>query len=171
MGTAEKVLTDVLPTQAPPDPDENAADFTLSGPGPRTLSPDLALYAMIYALAKKYSNYRLKGLALRKFTDTAIRHWDSADFLKAAREAYTSTAEADRGLRDVTVTILYKHPELLDKKEAQFILQELSMLAYNLVMCIHTACAPLQNQFKEIKFLAKLIVFCVYSPGNPLLLM
>ncbi|KAI1291216.1 hypothetical protein F5Y03DRAFT_403570 [Xylaria venustula] len=50
----------------------------------------------VYALAKKYNIPGLK---------------------EAAKEAYTSTIEADRGLRDVMVTTFHEHPELLDQEE------------------------------------------------------
>jgi hypothetical protein len=97
---------------------------------------------MVYALAEKYDIQGLKALALRKFKDTAVEHWATEDFLRAAREAYMSTIEADRGLRDQVVAILHEHAELLSKKETQDVLKELGMLAHDLLMYTHRMKAP-----------------------------
>ena len=52
---------------------------------------------MVYALAEKYNIRGLKAFALLKFKATTAEHWAAHDFLDAAREAYLSTVEADRG--------------------------------------------------------------------------
>ncbi|KAK5635434.1 hypothetical protein RRF57_011146 [Xylaria bambusicola] len=117
--------------------DGMAVDFSLPNPGPQTTSADLAFHALVYNLAEKYSVRGLKSLAVRKFKQTATQYWDSDDLLEAARNSYTSTAETDRGLRDVIVAILHEHPTLLDREETQLVLRELGMLAYDLVMYTH----------------------------------
>ncbi|KAI1157308.1 hypothetical protein F5B18DRAFT_645537 [Nemania serpens] len=68
-----------------------------------------------------------------------MQYWDSDDLLEATRNAYTSTADTDRGLRDVIVAILHEHPTLLDREETQLVLREVGMLAYDLVMHTHHA--------------------------------
>ncbi|KAI0815426.1 BTB/POZ protein [Xylaria sp. FL0064] len=120
-----------------PTLDGMAVDFALPNLGPQTTSSDLAFHALVYNLAGKYSVRGLKSLAVRKFKQTATQYWDSGDLLEAARNAYTSTAETDRGLRDVIVAILHEHPTLLDREETQLVLRELGMLAYDLVMYTH----------------------------------
>ena len=93
---------------------------------------------MVYALADKYNIRDLKAFALLKFKAATAEHWAAHDFLDAAREAYLSTVEADRGLRNVIVTTFHKHMELFDTEEAQDVLKEVGMLAYDLLMYTHS---------------------------------
>ncbi|TRX91084.1 hypothetical protein FHL15_008066 [Xylaria flabelliformis] len=89
----------------------------------------LVLHAKIYALAEKYNICGLKDFALQEFKAAAIEHWATPGFLDAAREAYISTIEADRGLRDVVVTTFHQHSELLNLEETLSVLKESGMLA------------------------------------------
>ena len=52
---------------------------------------------MVHALADKYNIRDLKAFALLKFKAATAEHGATHDFLDAAREAYLSTVEADRG--------------------------------------------------------------------------
>ncbi|KAL2158848.1 hypothetical protein VTH06DRAFT_4040 [Thermothelomyces fergusii] len=65
--------------------------------------PNLSIHAKLYALAEKYDMQTLKTLALEKFKEEVKFHWNTDDFVRAAEEAYTSTLESDRGLRNVVV--------------------------------------------------------------------
>ncbi|KAE8384180.1 hypothetical protein BDV23DRAFT_189479 [Aspergillus alliaceus] len=97
----------------------------------------LTIHAKVYCLGEKYLISSLKALALQKFKATAREQWDVNDFLEAAKQAYTSTIETDRGLKDAVIAVLYDHSELLDREEAQFVFKELNMLTYDLLMYIH----------------------------------
>ncbi|KAL2166783.1 hypothetical protein VTG60DRAFT_2136 [Thermothelomyces hinnuleus] len=78
--------------------------------------PNLTIHARLYALAEKYDVQGLKALALEKFKEEARIHWDSDDFIRAAEEAYTSTVDCDRGMRDAVVEAIHEHSIVLDKE-------------------------------------------------------
>ncbi|KXH69607.1 BTB/POZ domain-containing protein [Colletotrichum salicis] len=100
-------------------------------------SSDLLLHAKVYGIAEKYVVSGLKGLALSKFESAALNHWGTSDFLEAINEAYTSTLETDRGLRDVILKVFSKHKELLDRDEVKTLLRGIGSLAYDLVIHYH----------------------------------
>lgn len=81
--------------------------------------PNLTLHAKVYALGEKYAIAGLKALALRKFREEADVSWDKDEFLRAAKEVYTSTVDHDRSMRQAVVETICRHPELLDKQAAQ----------------------------------------------------
>ncbi|OHW95376.1 homology to btb poz domain-containing protein [Colletotrichum incanum] len=99
--------------------------------------PDILLHAKVYAIAEKYAINGLKSLARANFGTTALRCWDTDDFLNAIDEAYTSTLDSDRGLRDIVLKVLAGHEELLDRDEMKKLLRRLGSLAYDLVMHYH----------------------------------
>ncbi|KAM7191181.1 hypothetical protein V8F33_009052 [Rhypophila sp. PSN 637] len=67
----------------------------------------------------------------------ATQSLDIDDFLQAAQEVYTSTIKEDRGLRDVVVETLFKHPAWLDENKVQDVIEELRGLAFDLLMYTH----------------------------------
>ncbi|KAM5526659.1 BTB/POZ domain-containing protein [Fusarium oxysporum f. sp. phaseoli] len=77
-------------------------------------TPNLCLYAKVYALGEKFGIKDLKGLALDKFHAEAEHYWQSDDFLHAIQEVYNSTIDEDRLLRDIVVEVVNAHLELLD---------------------------------------------------------
>lgn len=87
----------------------------------------LVVHAKVYALSKKYNINGLKLLALEKFRVEADQDWDTSDFLLAAKEVYTSTSTADQDIRDAVTTIVYEHPEILDRDEAQELIKGLDL--------------------------------------------
>lgn len=87
----------------------------------------LVTHARVYALSKKYSINGLKLLALEKFKTEADQEWDTGDFLLAAKEVYTSTSAADQDIRDAVTTIIYEHPEILDRDETQGLIKGLDL--------------------------------------------
>lgn len=87
----------------------------------------LVVHAKVYALSKKYSINGLKLLALEKFRIEADQDWDTGDFLLAAKEVYTSTSAADQDIRDAVTTIVYEHPEILDRDETQELIKGLDL--------------------------------------------
>jgi hypothetical protein len=89
----------------------------------------LTIHAKVYTLSKKYVIPTLQSLSLSKFASEAAQEWDSEDFLRAAREVYSTpltpsssagkgSAPLDRSLRDVVSGIVFEHPELLDENSA-----------------------------------------------------
>jgi hypothetical protein len=98
--------------------------------------PHLTTHAKVYSLGEKYLIGGLKAVALQKFDAAAKAHWDITDFLGAAKEAYTSSAGTDRGLKDAIISIVSGRSELLDEEEVQNAFQELDMLAYDLLMLL-----------------------------------
>lgn len=106
------------------------------GPPERT-STELITHAQIYTLAEKYGIKALKSLALEKF-EAATRYVHSKewkeDFLAATEEAFTSTAETDRGLREVVLKTFHKHHELINEDNTQTLLKKLNSLTFDLLM-------------------------------------
>ncbi|GKT52608.1 uncharacterized protein ColSpa_12789 [Colletotrichum spaethianum] len=98
---------------------------------------DILLHAKAYAIAEKYAIDDLKSLARTKFETTAQRSWDTDDFLDAIDEAYTSTLDSDRGLRDIVLKVFAEHKELLDREQVKVLLRKLGSLTYDLVMYYH----------------------------------
>ncbi|KAK3331541.1 BTB/POZ protein [Apodospora peruviana] len=98
--------------------------------------PTLVTHAKVYAFAEQYLIDGLKRLALRKFKMVATQSLDVNDFLQAAQEVYTSTIEEDRGLRDIVVETLFKHPAWLDENKVQYVIKEMGALTFDLIMYI-----------------------------------
>jgi uncharacterized protein YktA (UPF0223 family) len=70
-------------------------------------------------------------------------------FLDGVEEAYESTIPEDRGLRDAIVNFFYTHPDLVEEKRVQDILQKTNSLTYDLFMHWHTN----QEAVKKTKIL------------------
>lgn len=98
-----------------------------------TPTANLCLHAKVYALGEKYGIEHLKMFALRSFEAEVELHLQSKDFLSAIEEAYTSTVEKDRGLRDAIVKTMKKHKDLLKKPSVQAIVKS-TQLGYDLLM-------------------------------------
>lgn len=94
----------------------------------------LYTHARVYALAEKYLIHGLKAVALRQFKTATASSVDITDFLQAMEEVYMSTVEDDRGLRDVVVEAICKHPDWLDKEEVRDVLGKLGSLTYDMVI-------------------------------------
>ena len=92
------------------------------------------LHARVYALAELYDIPALKATALEKFNRTIQDHFRPNRFLDGVEEAYASTIQEDRGLRDIIVQFFYKHPDLLKQERVTDILQEVHPLTFDLFM-------------------------------------
>ncbi|KAL9560968.1 hypothetical protein ACKAV7_014997 [Fusarium commune] len=138
--------TDSTSVQNPSQASPHQSPFTSPAPSPtppppprpsapqRPIPPvNLHLYAKVYALGEKYGIQPLKALALRKFESEAQFHLHSDGFLQAMREAYTSTVETDRPLRDAVVAILRSNKDLLKKDSVKDVLKETG-LGFDLLM-------------------------------------
>lgn len=97
--------------------------------------PDITpkLHAKVYALGEKYGIPRLKDLAAKKFNDTA-QAVDPEPLLDGIFEAYTSTIDTDRDLRDVAANAVFGRADLLDSPEIQEKIQELPQLNMDLLI-------------------------------------
>ncbi|KAF5631134.1 amino acid transport gap1 [Fusarium tjaetaba] len=117
------------PAPTPPPPPQPSAP-------PRPIyTPNLHLHAKVYTLGEKYGIQPLKALALRKFETEAPFRLHTDDFLEAIREAYTSTIETDRPLRDAVVAILRNNKHLLKKDSVKAVLKDPGLgLSFDMVM-------------------------------------
>jgi hypothetical protein len=102
-------------------------------PEPELLTPNLTIHARVYALGEKYDIGGLKTLSLGKFKTEARVHWNTDGFISAVEEAYTSTIDQDRGMRDAVVEAIYQHVSVLDKKPMQDVVRRLD-LCFDLMM-------------------------------------
>jgi len=103
---------------------------------------DLVTHARVYAVADKYGIPGLKALAQKKFETQTAARWDDYDFLDAMEEVYTTTAESDRGLRNVVVQAFRAHPHLARRPETREVIDEIIPLAQDLGRWRLTSFAP-----------------------------
>ncbi|KAI3570601.1 hypothetical protein IWW34DRAFT_640941, partial [Fusarium oxysporum f. sp. albedinis] len=73
-------------------------------------------HVRVYALAEFYNMPALKELALVKFKRTLQYNSQPDRILDAVGEAYASTIQEDRGLRDAVTEFFYTHPNLVSEK-------------------------------------------------------
>ncbi|KID81498.1 succinate-semialdehyde dehydrogenase [Metarhizium guizhouense ARSEF 977] len=96
-------------------------------------SPNLLHHSRVYALAEKYGIQSLKNLAVTKFRKDSETWWNHEEFAEAAKEAYTTTRDYDRGMRDAVVAAVQAHRQLLNRQDVQSVMKE-SQLAYDVLM-------------------------------------
>lgn len=95
----------------------------------------LCLHARVYALAEKYAVSGLKEIALRYFRYVADDETcNLEEFSDASELAYTTTIDADRGLRDVVVKALHENYKALDQDHVQGLLKRHPNLAIDFIM-------------------------------------
>ncbi|KAF3492433.1 uncharacterized protein GIQ15_01950 [Arthroderma uncinatum] len=91
-------------------------DYDSSGSSGARISPML-FDAQIYGLTEKYGIPSLKERVKEKFANSVRACWDMDDFPLVIEEVYTTTASADRGLRDLITGTCHEHfSELLQKE-------------------------------------------------------
>lgn len=98
----------------------------------------LSLHAAIYNLSKKLGTPSLSSLSLAKFRQAAGEKKGAPEFLQVTRDIYTAksitpSGEEDRSLKDVIVDTLFEDQSLLDRKETQDAIKDLS-LGFDLIM-------------------------------------
>ncbi|KAI8633609.1 BTB/POZ protein [Xylariaceae sp. FL1651] len=74
--------------------------------------------AQVYSIADRYIVPALKKYAKEKFSSAIRCGWSMDDFPLAIAEAYSSTPEEDRGLRDLVVETCNKNLNQLSKNQA-----------------------------------------------------
>ncbi|KAF1953475.1 hypothetical protein CC80DRAFT_551518 [Byssothecium circinans] len=94
--------------------------------------PYLTTHAKVYAIAEKYGIIGLKALAKKKFAHQIEAHLSSDELPEACQEAYESTVDTDRGLRDVIIQTFRSHPELSLRKDVELALRDTPGLAFEL---------------------------------------
>ncbi|RFN52867.1 amino acid transport protein gap1 [Fusarium flagelliforme] len=147
------------PIPAKPAPVPAQAPTSACGPAPAPVptpapatpalapqrDPHFVLHAKIYALGEKYEIKDLKALALQKFAYEATFFPSYHSFRHGAKEAYTSTVNKDRGLRDVVVRTVLKNRYLLDQWSFQKVVKETD-LGFDLLMKLRFA-QPLFEEY------------------------
>ncbi|KAK2761427.1 BTB/POZ domain-containing protein [Colletotrichum kahawae] len=125
-----------LDYRQPPEPEDDPS-VTDQKQKSNQKAHSLLLHAKVYTLAEKYAIGGLKDLALSKFKTAAAQAWDTVDFLNAATEAYTSTVDSDRGMRDAAIEAFAKHKDLLGRNEVKTVIEGLGSFAFDLLMYFH----------------------------------
>jgi hypothetical protein len=80
----------------------------------------------------RYGIRGLKALAQRKFSTQMAYHWSSLEFPLAIQEAYETTIDSDRGLRDVVISTFRAFPELAQRQDVEAVVRETPGLAWEL---------------------------------------
>lgn len=94
-------------------------------------------HVRVYALAEFYEVPALKELALEKFNKVIQDSSRLGRLLDGVEEAYESTIEEDRGLRDAVVDFFYNHSDLVDEKQVRETIQKTKSLSYDLFIRWH----------------------------------
>ncbi|ORY18152.1 hypothetical protein BCR34DRAFT_360429 [Clohesyomyces aquaticus] len=92
----------------------------------------LLTHAKVYAIAEKYAISGLKALARKKFAQQIEVHLSSPEFPEACQEAYETTVDSDRGLRDVIIQTFRANPDLTLRKDVELAVRETPSLAFEL---------------------------------------
>lgn len=92
----------------------------------------LLTHTRIYALAEKYDIPALKMLAKQKFEMAMACFYDSPEFADSIEEAYVSTIDSDRGLRDVVLQAFRSHPQLANTQDVFAVIKRTPTLAFDL---------------------------------------
>ncbi|KAI6514818.1 hypothetical protein MCOR10_008444 [Pyricularia oryzae] len=123
---------------------EEPAGPSNAGPEPQSINPAVSLnktflltHCRVYALAEYLQVAELKVLAARKFRAEAEKYWNHQDFFEAVQEVYLTSARGDKLLRDIVVSVMKRHEELLDRFEYQEVVSQLD-LAFELLMAVKT---------------------------------
>ncbi|KAF2251310.1 hypothetical protein BU26DRAFT_280646 [Trematosphaeria pertusa] len=111
---------------------EDPFDAVTAEPEADVERPHLITHAKVYAIAEKYGISGLKSLARKKFTHQIEAHINSDELPEACQEAYESTVDTDRGLRDVIIQTFRSHPDLSLRKDVELAVRETPGLAFEL---------------------------------------
>ncbi|KAF2134918.1 hypothetical protein P153DRAFT_279961, partial [Dothidotthia symphoricarpi CBS 119687] len=93
----------------------------------------ILLHAKMYEFADKYDVSGLKELAREKFSSACLRYWDSDYFAPAAHHAFSTTPEEDKGLRDIVISTVSNHMDVLNKPAMEAVLNEFNALSVGLL--------------------------------------
>jgi len=93
----------------------------------------LMTHVKMYGIADKYGVLGLKDLSQEKFRRACRSFWNDANFATAAHDAFLTTLDEDKGLRDIVSQIISDHMELLQKPEIEVLFVTFNGLAYGLL--------------------------------------
>ncbi|KAF2823008.1 hypothetical protein CC86DRAFT_469594 [Ophiobolus disseminans] len=85
-------------------------------------------------VADKYDVSGLKDLVKEKFKRACLSLWNDDVFPVAAHHAFSTTMDADTGLRDVVSATITDHMELIRKPKVQALLTEINSLYLGILM-------------------------------------
>ncbi|KAF2014456.1 hypothetical protein BU24DRAFT_423391 [Aaosphaeria arxii CBS 175.79] len=136
-GTRSSSINNTTSTKLPDTPmeepfDQNPFDGNADQPEESVEKANLLLHARVYALGEKYGIPGLKSLARNKFAAQIDLHLQSPEFPEACQEAYESTVDSDRGLRDVIIQAFRAHPDLPLRRDVELIVRDTPSLAFEL---------------------------------------
>ncbi|KAF2464239.1 uncharacterized protein BDR25DRAFT_97482 [Lindgomyces ingoldianus] len=112
--------------------EEDPFETAQAEPESNVEKPYLVTHAKVYAIAEKYGISGLKSLARKKFAHQIELHFSSSELPEACQEAYETTVDSDRGLRDVIIQTFRAHPELSLRKDVELAVRETPSLAFEL---------------------------------------
>ncbi|CAI6311217.1 unnamed protein product [Periconia digitata] len=111
---------------------EDPFDLAPTKPEVDAEKPHLITHAKVYAIAEKYGVTGLKSLAQKKFAQQIELHLDSDELPEACQEAYESTVDTDRGLRNIVIQAFRTNPALSLRKDVEMAVRETPGLAFEL---------------------------------------
>lgn len=82
--------------------------------------------------APRYGIAGLKSLARKRFAHQIQLHVNSPELPNACQEAYETTVDSDRGLRDIVIQTFRAHPDLALRKDVEMVVRETPGLAFEL---------------------------------------
>ncbi|KAH4979754.1 hypothetical protein HBH69_185290 [Parastagonospora nodorum] len=115
---------------------------------PKGDDSQLLLHSKLYSLADKYDVPGLQDLAAVKFKTACAVFWKMEAFPAVAEHVFTSTPDADMGLRTIVKMLLLEHRQDLVKKDGiKSFLEKRPELMYELL--VHNAEAGRDNGSEE----------------------
>lgn len=115
----------------------NAKAAIPAAPAELACPPNFLVHAKVYAIAEKYAMEGLKALALQKFDQGARLDFEISDFVLGAKEAYTSTPDEIRPMRDAVVKVLGQRLSLFKTASVKQLLAKEQSLSYDVFMHLH----------------------------------
>ena len=98
----------------------------------------LVLHPLMYALGEKFGIAGLRALAREKFAAACATGWNNADFVEAIQVVYNATTDKDRELRQIILTTILSHLELLRKPAIETAMYKCNGLAFELLKLQHS---------------------------------
>ncbi|KAF2703829.1 hypothetical protein K504DRAFT_507740 [Pleomassaria siparia CBS 279.74] len=90
------------------------------------------LYRSPHCVSSVFGIPGLKSLARSKFAQQVELHMNSPEWPEACQEAYETTVDTDRGLRDIIVQTFRSNPDLTLRQDMEMVIRETPGLAFEL---------------------------------------
>ncbi|EUC41591.1 hypothetical protein COCMIDRAFT_40241 [Bipolaris oryzae ATCC 44560] len=101
---------------------------------PKHLAEDLLVHTKAYEIADKYNIAGLKELSKAKFKKGCEKYWYTNPFRVAAKYAFSTTLEEDKGLRDIVIDTVAQHTILIREPQIQVLMKEFGDLALGVLL-------------------------------------